>query len=119
MDDACKLKKELIMFKVDFEKAYDSVDWRYLGEVMGKMKFMFVWRKWIMECVTSTSVLVNGSLTDEFNLERGLQQGDPLSPFLFLLVVEGLNVMMIAMVENGVFSVYKIGAQDAMYVTHL
>jgi hypothetical protein len=42
MDDACKLKKELIMFKVDFQKAYDLVDWRYLEEVMGKMKFMFV-----------------------------------------------------------------------------
>jgi hypothetical protein len=72
-----------------------------------------------MEFFNSVSVLVNGSLTDEFNLERGLRQGDPLSSFLFLLVAEGLNVMMIAMVENGVFSGYKVGVQDAMYVTHL
>ena len=61
------------MFKVDFEKTYDSVDWKYLDDVMGKMAFPTLWRKWMKECVTTATVavLVNGNPTDEFALARG------------------------------------------------
>ena len=105
VDEARKLKKELLLFKVDFEKAYDLMDWHYLDAVMGKMNFPTMWRKWIKECVSiaTASVLVNSSPTDEFLLERGLRQGDPLSPFLFLLAAEGLNVMMSEMVSANFF----------------
>ena len=75
VDEARKSKKELMLFKVNFEKAYDSVDWGYLDAVMTKMSFPFLWRKWMKECVTTAtaSVLVNGSPTDEFHLQRGLR----------------------------------------------
>ncbi|MCH95507.1 LINE-1 reverse transcriptase like, partial [Trifolium medium] len=121
VDEARKYHKELLLFKVDFEKAYDSVDWSYLDTVMCKMSFSALWRKWIKECVSTatTSVLVNGSPTDEFPLERGLRQGDPLSPFLFLLAAEGLNVMMRAMVQSNVFTGYSVGAVDPTVVSHL
>ncbi|XP_024634465.1 uncharacterized protein [Medicago truncatula] len=121
VDDAKVKKKDLLLFKVDFEKAYDFVDWGYIDEVMCKMNFLSVWRSWIMECITTatTSVLVNGCPTDEFTLERGLRQGDPLSPFLFLLAAEGLNVMMTALVTNGMFTPYGVGAQDNVLVSHL
>jgi len=57
---------------VDFEKAYDFVDRKYLQEVMVKMNFKTLWRKCMMECVMMmASVLVNGSLTSEFKLEKG------------------------------------------------
>lgn len=110
VDEAFKLKKDLMLFKVDFEKAYDSVDWGYLDEVMQCMSFPVLWRKWIRECVgtITASVLVNGSPTDEFPLKRGLRQGDPLSPFLFLLAAEGLYVLMKAMVDNR-FQVILLG----------
>jgi len=63
------------------------------------------------ECVTTSTaaVLVNGSPTDKFSLARGLRQGDPLPPFLFLLVAEGFHVMMDAMVSNNIFSGYRVG----------
>jgi hypothetical protein len=75
VDEARKSKKELLLFKVDFEKAYDSVDWGYLDAVMEKMEFSSLWRKWMRECVctATASVMVNGSPTDEFPLERGLR----------------------------------------------
>ncbi|WJX25077.1 hypothetical protein P8452_14152 [Trifolium repens] len=121
VDEAKRSKKELLLFKVDFEKAYDSVDWGYLDDVMGKMAFPVLWRKWIKECVrtATASVLVNGSPTEEFPLERGLRQGDPLSPFLFLLAAEGLNVLMEAVVEHNLFTGYRVGEQDPVVVSHL
>ncbi|GAU49521.1 hypothetical protein TSUD_407540 [Trifolium subterraneum] len=95
---------------VDFEKTYDSVDWGYLDDVMGRMSFPALWRKWIKECVctATASVLVNGSPIDEFLLERGLKQGDPLSPFLFLLASDGLNVLMEAAVARNLFTGYVL-----------
>jgi hypothetical protein len=68
------------------------------------MSFSALWQKWISEsvCTATTSVLVNGSPTEEFLMESGLRQGDPLSPFLFLLAAEGLNVMMRAVVQSNI-----------------
>jgi hypothetical protein len=121
VDEANKSNKELLMFKVDFEKAYDSVEWGYLDEVMGSMSFSTLWRKWIRECVSTAtaSVLVNGSPTDEFKLERGLRQGDPLSPFLFLLAAEGFNVLMKALSDAGTFTGYRVGGAEQVVVSHL
>ncbi|GAU44274.1 hypothetical protein TSUD_135150 [Trifolium subterraneum] len=121
VDEARKSKKELMMFKVDFEKAYDSVDWGYLDDVMGRMSFPTLWRKLIKECIctATTSVLVNGSSTNEFPLERGLRQGDPLSPFLFLLAAKGLHVLMEAMVERNLFTGYSIGEVDSVPILNL
>ena len=114
VNEAHKMEKELMLFKVDFEKAYDSVDWGYLDVVMHKIAFPVLWRKWIKECVTTVtaSILVNGSPTGEFSFKRGLRQGDPLSPFLFLLAAEGLNVMMKTIVDNNLYSGYEVGATN-------
>ncbi|XP_039683022.1 secreted RxLR effector protein 78-like [Medicago truncatula] len=121
VDEARKAKKELMLFKVDFEKAYDSVDWGYLVAVMKKMEFPVLWRKWIKECVTTAtaSILVNGSPTEEFPLQRGLRQGDPLSPFLFLLAAEGMNVLMSSVVGNNLFTGYTVGSSNPTVVSHL
>jgi hypothetical protein len=121
VDDARRSDKELLMLKVDFEKAYDSIDWGYLYNVMHKMGFPVLWRKWIKECIgtASASVLVNGSPTAEFPLQRGLRQGDPLSPFLFLLAAEGFNVLMKSLSDNMLFHGYKVGYVDPTIVSHL
>ncbi|GAU38652.1 hypothetical protein TSUD_276920 [Trifolium subterraneum] len=93
---AKKTKKECLIFKVDFEKAYDSVDWGFLEYMLRRCGFCEKWIHWIRACVFAgnLSVLVNGSPTPEINIQRGLKQGDTLAPFLFLLVVEGLSGVM-------------------------
>lgn len=118
VDEAKKLKKDLLLLKVDFEKAYDSVNWKYLDDVIGKMSFPTLWRKWMRECVT-TAVLVNGSPNDEFSLGRRLREGDPLSPFLFLLAAEGFHVMIDSMNTNNIFTGYKVGSGRSVSVSHL
>ena len=121
IDEASRMKKELLLFKVDFKKAYDSVDLNYLNAVMVNMNFPKLWRKWIIKCVgtAKASVLVNGSPTDEFPLKRDLRQGDPLSPFLFLLAVVGLNVLMTAVEGAHLFIGYGFGVHAEVRLTHL
>ncbi|XP_071738862.1 uncharacterized protein [Rutidosis leptorrhynchoides] len=98
-------RKKGLVFKVDFEKAFDCLNWDFLMEVVNSMGFGCKWRKWIYSCLSSASIsiLVNGSPTKEFSLERGVRQGDPLSPFLFILAAEGLNIMTKAATDRGLF----------------
>jgi len=121
VDEARRRNKEMLLFKVDFEKAYDSVDLCYLDTAMHKMNFPTLWRKWMSECIgtATASVLVNGCPTDEFPMERGLRQGDPLSPFLFLLAAEGFNVLMLSTIEAGLFRGYHVGYENPLCLSHL
>ncbi|GKA66695.1 putative RNA-directed DNA polymerase, eukaryota, reverse transcriptase zinc-binding domain protein [Tanacetum coccineum] len=101
-----KRKKQLLIFKVDFEKAFDSISWNYLDHILDSLGFGLKWRSWIKTCLSSSraSILVNGSPTSEFSINRGLRQGDPLSPFLFILVMEGLHNAFADAVGNGLIS---------------
>ncbi|GJT77710.1 putative RNA-directed DNA polymerase, eukaryota, reverse transcriptase zinc-binding domain protein [Tanacetum coccineum] len=109
-----KRGKKRMVFKVDFEKAYDSVSWKYLDHVLNQFGFGSKWRGWIRECLYSarTSIMVNGSPTAEFSLNRGLRQGDPLSPFLFILIMEGLYIAIEDAVHQQLISGVNIGATD-------
>lgn len=120
LDEAKKNKIMRIFFKVDFAKAFDSVVWSYLDRVMEGFAFCDRWRMWIRGCVQSatTSVLVNGSSSGKFSLERGLRQGDPLLPFLFLLAAEGLGLLITKACTKGLLSPAVIG-KDKVVLSYL
>lgn len=108
------------MLKVDFAKAFDSVSWNFLDCIFHQMNFGRKWRKWIKGCLKSARVLVlvNGSPTEEFTMERGLRQGDPLSPFLFILAAEALNVMIEEAVSQDLFWPVAV-RNDNITLSHL
>ncbi|GJW16081.1 RNA-directed DNA polymerase, eukaryota, reverse transcriptase zinc-binding domain protein [Tanacetum coccineum] len=100
-------KKKAMIFKVDITKAYDTLSWDYLISVIRFMGFGNKCVRWIKACLESARsfVLVNGSPTMEFQLERGHRQGDPLAPFLFILAMEGFHIAM----EDGIEAKKYIG----------
>nr|GEV83096.1 putative RNA-directed DNA polymerase, eukaryota, reverse transcriptase zinc-binding domain protein [Tanacetum cinerariifolium] len=85
--------------------------WKFLDHMLSDLGFGTKWRSLIQSCLHSSrsSVLVNGSLASEFSLKRGLRQGDPLSPFLFLIVMEGLYSALQDAVDLGLIRGTKVG----------
>jgi hypothetical protein len=120
VDLAKRNGKSCMIFKVDFEKAYDSVEWSFLDYMLDRFGFCSKWKDWIHACVFagSMSVLINGSPSEEINIQRGLKQGDPLAPFLFLLVAEGLGGIMRRAVELNRFHGFRVG-NNGVVVSHL
>ncbi|OMO57964.1 reverse transcriptase [Corchorus capsularis] len=82
--------------KLDLSKAYDRVEWKFLEGIMRQLGFADRWISLVMHCVetVSYSVLVNGEETDKIAPTRGIRQGDPLSPYLFLLCMEGFSCLL-------------------------
>ena len=93
VEEAKRSKKPCLVFKVDYEKAYDSVSWDFLVYMLRRMGFCDKCIQWIVACLQSASisVLVNGNPLAEFSPQRGLRQGDPLAPFLFNVVAEWMR----------------------------
>ena len=98
-----KGKRGLCAIKLDMHKAYDRVEWEFLEKIMLKLGFDERWVRLIMACVSSIrdTVRFNSMETDMFTPTRGIRQGDPLSPYLFLMVAKGLSSMIQNTKTNG------------------
>ena len=95
MKNTCTGKTSFMTLKLDKSKAYDRVEWMFLEKILLLMGFQESWVALIMECIMtmSYSILVNGEPKGLIKPSRGLRQGDPLSLYLFLFCVEGLNAI--------------------------
>ena len=91
-----KGKEGFLGLKLDMSKAYNRVEWDFLEKMILKLGFPDCFVKLILDCVNSTSfsILVNGQPSRKFLPTRGMRQGDPLSPFLFIICVEGLSSLL-------------------------
>ncbi|KAK4271434.1 hypothetical protein QN277_020133 [Acacia crassicarpa] len=100
-----KSKKGLMAIKIDMEKAYDRISWLFLKQVLLEVGFDNNLVNLIINCVSSVSynVLWNGSLTEFFHPLRGIRQGDPLSPLLFVLCMDKLSHLISDEVESGIW----------------
>ena len=115
-----KRKMGWMGLKIDMEKAYDRLEWNFLLNVLKCFGFPSMWIQWVMQCVTTPSffILINGSPYGFFRLERGICQGNPLSPFLFILAVEVLARLINREASQHKIKGFKL-APDLMPITHL
>jgi hypothetical protein len=97
-------KRPGLFLKLDIAKAFDSVRWDYLMEVLEHFGFGVRWRGWI-SCLlssSSTSILLNGSRGNWYKHFRGLRQGNPLSPMLFILAMETLQRLLNGLLQTAI-----------------
>ena len=120
VDEKRRSREEGVVFKIDFEKAYDHVDWDFLDHVLERKGFSLRWRSWMRGCLSSTTfaILVNGNAKGWVKAIRGLRQGDPLSPFLFTIVVDVLSRLVVRAEERDLIEGCGVG-RNRTRVSHL
>ncbi|KAH1083924.1 hypothetical protein J1N35_023685 [Gossypium stocksii] len=106
--------------KLDMSKAYDRVEWDFLAGMMTKLDFHTDWVVLVMRCVCSVSysVSLNGDCGKWFSPSRGLRQGDPLSPYLFLICAEGFSTLLVEEKQKGLMKGAPIG-RERLSINHL
>jgi hypothetical protein len=113
-------KRPYFALKIDMMKAYDRVEWDYLRDCLGKLGFAPDWINTVMRCVTNAryAVRINGELTSPVVPSRGIRQGDPISPYLFLLCTEGLSSLLCQKENVGVLQGVRNG-RSGPPISHL
>lgn len=107
------------VLKVDMNKAYDRVEWDFLQAIMRRMGFCKGWVDWVMGCISlvAFNLQIDGRSVDSFQPARGVRQGDPLSPYMFIIVSEVLSLMLQAHINNKDLKGIKL-ARKAPVLSH-
>ncbi|CAM8884344.1 unnamed protein product [Rhodiola kirilowii] len=107
---------EYCSIKLDMRKAYDRVDWNFLEQMQLRLGFPIEWVEKVMKCVKSVSyrVRVNGLISDKFCPERGLRQGDPISPYLFVICTDWLARRLEEQQEQGLIRGVRVSRTAPM-----
>lgn len=115
-----KLKTKFMAFKLDISKAFDKVEWNFIVQIMRRMGFCNTWCQWIHKCLStvSYSILINGEPTDIIRPQRGIRQGDPLSPYLYILCTEGLSQLIKRAINQHKLHGYK-ASRGGPAISHL
>ena len=123
VDSRVKSKIPGVICKLDIEKAYDHVNWEALLDLLKRMGFGEKWCRWIHTCISTVqfSILVNGAPADFFGSMRGLRQGDPLSPLLFLVMMEVFSKMMKRVEDAGLLRGFRADGRrgEGVCASHL
>ena len=123
IDSMVKEKETGILCKLDIKKAYDQISWNFLFTVLQQMGFGIKWISWIKWYITtaSFSVLVNGRPAGFFRSSRGLRQGEPLSPYLFVLGMEVFSILVEKASTRGFLLGHKfVGrSEETLQISHL
>eukprot|EP00253_Pinus_taeda_P002165 PITA_02165 len=114
-----QMNRKGAVIKIDLSKAYDRISWTYLRMLLTHLGFKTDFINWIMGCITIVNfvVLINGAASPFFKGQRGLRQGCPLSPLLFLLAAEGLSQLILKAKREG--SVKGLEVAFNMSISHL
>ncbi|CAL8157237.1 unnamed protein product [Prunus armeniaca] len=115
-----KGKKGMFAWKIDLSKAYDRLNWGFIESVLLEVGFPTSFIQLIMQCVSIVRyhICINGELTDPFSPSNGIRQGDPLSPYLFVLCIEKLSHIIVDVVKRKLWYHIKT-SQNGPSASHL
>lgn len=113
-------KEGVMALKLDMSKAYDRTEWSFLRDVLLKLGFSIHWIDLVMKCVSSVSYKICSERRElgPITQKRGLRQGDPMSPYLFILCVEGLSALIRDFESRGKIRGCKV-ARGAPFISHM
>lgn len=116
-----KGRKGYMILKLDLENAYDGLEWSFVMDTRQCLGIPSDVQSLIYHCISSASMRVNwnGTVTDSFSFSRGIRQGDPISPYLFVICLERLGHKIKNVVQGGEWIPFSFGRGDSPKLSHM